>query len=222
MKRIKILGGSHLGRPRYRPAGQDRRPFGTVPPARFTQKRRFSSRASGGNFSAGRGRSPVKPKATGKRGNRPQHSAHRALYPRNRSKLSALRTISTRQRGIIATPSRSCSPASAALSSSAAHRSCFPGCRTWRRPRESGTTALRCRPDTSTRRSARHGGRHHLGTMRRWFEANHDLHGYANSSGAESNAMRSPNAEREPVPGTSDAERPLPYARRKIARCSEG
>jgi hypothetical protein len=35
-------------------------------------------------------------------------------------------------------------------------------------------------------------------------------------------AMRSPNAEREPVPGTSDAERPLPYARRKIARCSEG
>jgi hypothetical protein len=57
--------------------------------------------------------------------------------------------------------------------------------------------------------------------MRRWFEANHDLHGYANSSGAESNAMRSPNAEREPVPGTSDAERPLPYARRKIARCSE-
>jgi hypothetical protein len=35
-------------------------------------------------------------------------------------------------------------------------------------------------------------------------------------------AMRSPNAEREPVPGASDAERPLPYARRKIARCSEG
>ena len=35
-------------------------------------------------------------------------------------------------------------------------------------------------------------------------------------------AMRSPNAEREPVPGASDAERPLPNARRKIARCSEG
>jgi hypothetical protein len=35
-------------------------------------------------------------------------------------------------------------------------------------------------------------------------------------------AMRSPNAEREPVPGASDVERPLPYARRKIARCSEG
>jgi hypothetical protein len=35
-------------------------------------------------------------------------------------------------------------------------------------------------------------------------------------------AMRSPNAEREPVPGASDAERPLPNARRKIARRPEG
>ena len=35
-------------------------------------------------------------------------------------------------------------------------------------------------------------------------------------------AMRSPNAEREFVSSTSDAERPLPYARRKIAGPSEG
>jgi hypothetical protein len=35
-------------------------------------------------------------------------------------------------------------------------------------------------------------------------------------------AMRSPNAEPQLVSSTSDAERPLPYARRKIARRSEG
>ena len=35
-------------------------------------------------------------------------------------------------------------------------------------------------------------------------------------------AMRCPNAEREPVPIARDAERPLPDARGKIARCPEG
>ena len=35
-------------------------------------------------------------------------------------------------------------------------------------------------------------------------------------------AMRSPNAEREFVSSASDAERPLPYARRKIPRRSKG
>jgi hypothetical protein len=35
-------------------------------------------------------------------------------------------------------------------------------------------------------------------------------------------AMRSPNAEREPVPVAGDAKRPLPNARRKITRSSEG
>jgi hypothetical protein len=34
--------------------------------------------------------------------------------------------------------------------------------------------------------------------------------------------LRSPDKERQLVPGASDAERPLPYARRKIARRSEG
>jgi hypothetical protein len=34
--------------------------------------------------------------------------------------------------------------------------------------------------------------------------------------------LRSPNAERELLPSASDAKRPLPYARRKITRCSEG
>jgi hypothetical protein len=34
--------------------------------------------------------------------------------------------------------------------------------------------------------------------------------------------MRSPNAEREFVSSASDAERPLPYARRKIPRRSKG
>ena len=35
-------------------------------------------------------------------------------------------------------------------------------------------------------------------------------------------AMRSPNKKRQPVPSASNAKRPLPNARRKIARGSEG
>ena len=35
-------------------------------------------------------------------------------------------------------------------------------------------------------------------------------------------AMRSQDTEREPVPGARDAERPLPDARRTVARRSEG
>jgi hypothetical protein len=47
------------------------------------------------------------------------------------------------------------SAASAVLSSSAARRSCFPGCRTWRKPLCFGSTAPRSQPDSSTRRSGR-------------------------------------------------------------------
>ncbi len=59
----------------------------------------------------------------------------------------------------IATACRSGSLTAVALSSWAARRSCFHGRRTWRRPRASGTTAPRCRPDSSTRRPARCGRR---------------------------------------------------------------
>jgi hypothetical protein len=49
----------------------------------------------------------------------------------------------------IATPCWSGSLAAAVLSSLGARRSCCPGFRTWRTRRESGTTGLLSRPDSS-------------------------------------------------------------------------
>jgi hypothetical protein len=70
------------------------------------------------------------------------------------------------------------------------------------------------------------GGQAIVGTVERPTPANsltaEDQHDARQITYAPQPALRSPNAEREPVPSTSDAERPLSYARGKIAGRSEG
>jgi hypothetical protein len=70
------------------------------------------------------------------------------------------------------------------------------------------------------------GGQAIVGTVERPPTANssrsENQHDARQITHAPQPAMRSPNAEREFVSSASDAERPLPYARRKIPRRSKG
>ena len=70
------------------------------------------------------------------------------------------------------------------------------------------------------------GGQAIVGTVERPATANsstaEDQYHVRQITYAPEPAMRSPNAEREFVSSSSDAERPLPNARRKITRRSEG
>jgi hypothetical protein len=70
------------------------------------------------------------------------------------------------------------------------------------------------------------GGQAIVGTVERPATANsstaEDQYHVKQITHAPQSAMRSPNAERELVPSSGDAEWPLPYARGKIAGRSEG
>jgi hypothetical protein len=69
------------------------------------------------------------------------------------------------------------------------------------------------------------GGQAIVGTVERPTPANslcENQHDARQITHTPQPTLRSPNAEREPVPVTSNAKRPLPNARRKITRCSEG
>jgi hypothetical protein len=70
------------------------------------------------------------------------------------------------------------------------------------------------------------GGQAIVGTVERQPPANssrsENLHDAKQITHAPQPAMRSPNAERKLMPSTSDAERPLPDARRNVAGTTEG